>query len=279
MKGNGSHTHASTGLQEPIRNRYYYGKLMDVHSFQQETNYFLTMQRLLNRVVIGYGVVCGLDVRKAGKEMAVIIDRGVAIDQCGRIIIVSKATQPIAIPDHVLPPPPEEEEETVEADDYSPEQQEKQPHKPPRDCPPQFIHVVLCYHECESDPAPVLTSDCESWGTCEAGAIRERYRVEFRRGKASRPIIDIGERFPDVIRGRELDYGELVQWVTETCPDCPDDPCIPLAEICLSYEDRTYSFGRDDINITVRPIVYSNDLLFNLLMALLTEENSYRRSK
>ena len=44
-----------TDLLEPVRNRYYYGKMMDVHSFELETNYFLGRQQLLNRLVTGYG--------------------------------------------------------------------------------------------------------------------------------------------------------------------------------------------------------------------------------
>ena len=125
---------------------------------------------------------------------------------------------------------------------------------------------------------PTLASDCQSAGICAPGSIRERYRIDFRKGKAPRPAISIECRFPDVISQGRLDYAELVNWVTGGCPDCAEDPSIALADICLTLDGQGgYSIGQ--IDITTRPIVYSNDLLFDLLTSLLTENPKYRRGK
>ena len=62
-----SGTARRTGLSAPRRNRFFHGKMMDVHHFELETDYGIGMRRLLNRLVTGSGVVCGLDV-EAGDD-------------------------------------------------------------------------------------------------------------------------------------------------------------------------------------------------------------------
>jgi hypothetical protein len=258
-------TRQETLLREPVRNHFFYGKLMDVYHFELETAYFITMRQLLNRLISGCGVVCGLDVRKPDPDRnEIVITPGVAVDRWGREIIVAQETAPNPIPDELLP-------EITEAEPDQPEQDEV------------FVHVVLCYHECESDPAPVLASDCQSAVVCAPGSIRERYKVDFGQGKASRPTSAAERCFPKIISSGSFDYGrfyeELAEWVTTDrgCPSCPGDPCIPLANICLHHEQGGYRLA--DIDITIRPIVYSNDLLFDLLTSLLAENRQYGHGK
>ena len=65
--------------------------------------------------------------------------------------------------------------------------------------------------------------------------------------------------------------------MTRGCPEMPADCCIALADIAVWGDERP-GCGGEDIDITVRPIVYSNDLLFLLFLALL-EERAPRRTK
>ena len=50
-------------LKTPVRNRYFYGKLLDVFHFELEQSYFNAKRWRLNRRVFGFGVICGLDVQ------------------------------------------------------------------------------------------------------------------------------------------------------------------------------------------------------------------------
>src|SRR5882672_5796827 len=51
------------GQLHPLeRNRYYYGKLMDVLHSTREQDYGLAKSQLFNRTVLGAGVVCGLQL-------------------------------------------------------------------------------------------------------------------------------------------------------------------------------------------------------------------------
>lgn len=256
--------HESTGtddatLYEPVRNHYYYGKLLSEYHFELETTYFNRKRWVLNQTITGYGVVCGLDVIKS-KGQSLMVKSGMAIDRHGREIVVPSDSMHLLVPVDMLPDP---------ADD---------------DCDSEtYLHLVLCYHECLSDPAPVLSGHCKTSQECVPGSIRERYRLEFRSGQAEPPAIDIEGRFPDVINQKGFNYSDLVDWVTAGCVSYPEDPCIPLADICfvLSEDDdgARYEFEQDGIDIYVRPVVYSNDMLFNLLISSLVDRPSYRRGK
>ena len=60
-------------LQTAVRNRYFYMKLLDVYHFELETNYLNDKRWLLNRLVFGYGVVCGLDVKCGPDDNTIIV--------------------------------------------------------------------------------------------------------------------------------------------------------------------------------------------------------------
>src|SRR4051794_13271523 len=90
------------GLREPTRNNYFYGQLLGVQNFERETAYGIEQRRLLNRLVLGFGVVCGLPVELTGDGRSVVIGAGVAIDKHGREIIVARRTAPIPIPPEVV---------------------------------------------------------------------------------------------------------------------------------------------------------------------------------
>src|SRR5919205_115235 len=74
------------------RNRYFYGKLMTVRDFLREQEYFNGKRWLINRLLFGSGVACGLEVAPVPAEGKTVIDiqRGVAIDPIGREITVSE---------------------------------------------------------------------------------------------------------------------------------------------------------------------------------------------
>jgi len=73
-------------LSSPQRNKYFYGKLMDVPHFEMEQRYGNKKRWLLNRLGLGYGVLCGLQLTVNDKK--VCVSPGVAIDAYGREIVV-----------------------------------------------------------------------------------------------------------------------------------------------------------------------------------------------
>jgi len=244
-----------TDIKTPVRNRYFYGKLLDTYHFELETNYMNSKRWLLNRLISGYGVVCGLDVCPVPDGEGIEITPGVAIDRWGREIIVSRKTAPMPIP-----MPMNDGAATAMQGQHEHDHEEE-----------EFVHLLICYHECESDPAPVLAGDCPSPEPCAAGAIRERYKFLWRSGCA--PDLSIKMDIPDVIKNGKIDHPALVRFVCEAgCTNLPEDPCIPLANVRV-VSDPEHKCGPEDIDVTIRPIVYTNHLLFQLLLSMLYESS------
>jgi hypothetical protein len=273
-----------TGLVAPRRNRFFHGKMMDVHHFELETAYGIEMRRLLNRLVTGSGVVCGLDVEE-GDGCGVVITSGVAIDRRGREIVVPTRTASIPIPPALIERVCRSEEADSEDDgergeaaaERSTEQADAQggggySGKPrPRGA---WVTVVLCYHECETDPVAVLAGDCGTTTPCAPGAIREQYRITFEPGRAEAP--ELSCRFPDVLQRGELDYAALARWITRECPEPPRNPCIPLANVRLNCGSDPDECSIDDIDITIRPLVFGNDIPIDILIRIVEEGRSDR---
>ena len=67
----------------PVRNRYFYGKLLDVRHLEMEQAYFIEHRRRLNRLAVGFGVVCGLEVTVGADDKAICVAPGFAIDGRG----------------------------------------------------------------------------------------------------------------------------------------------------------------------------------------------------
>lgn len=251
--------------KSPERNRYFPGKMLDVYHFELETGYMNAKRHLLNRLISGYGVVCGLDVRPGADERHVIVTAGVAIDKWGREIIVPEDLKAVEIPSYLLPKGGGSQND--KQDDYKKDDGDDE----------VVVRVMLCYHECEADPTPVLGGDCGTVEECAAGIIRERYRITLKEGAA--PPIHLECRVPDLFRGDRIDYDALVKHVSEGCRQAPADPCIPLANLRLGGDG--HKCDPDRIDISIRPIVFTNDLLFEIILSLLAEgrDDRSRRPK
>lgn len=88
-------------LEQFERNNYFYGKLMTVRDFEAEQDYFNNKRYLINRMIHGIGIVCGLKVednssvegKKPQKDKtdswSVYLNPGVALDCCGHEIVVN----------------------------------------------------------------------------------------------------------------------------------------------------------------------------------------------
>ena len=247
-----------TDLKQYVRNKFFYGKLLDVFHLELETDYLNGKRWLLNRLVTGCGVVCGLNVCLTTDKKAIVVEPGVAIDCCGREIIVAKTSRSkplLTFPDYAQtteePQGPRSRRQSKERRDV---------------CEEEYAHVVLCYRECEADPAPVMVSDCET-ALCAPGSIREQYEVRIVKGYAPKKK----SAFPDVIEGGRISHNAIVDWVTRPCRHLPDDCCVPLANILLLDTGNKWE---PEIDIYCRRIAFTNDLLYNLIRSLVRTEES-----
>jgi len=256
-------TDEANGVKSFTRPRYFYGQLLDVRHFESEQNYFRRKLHLLNQIVSGFGVVCGLDVKPGPDDHSVIVEPGVALDKCGREIVVPCRSKKVPI-ESMPPVPPQTPKPT------DPRQYEQSGDHCDDDT---WVHLVICYSECQTDPEPTFSGGCDSQSNgCSHGAVREMYELKIVPGRVPPIIVDC--TIPNLIKGNKVDYCALAQWVSEPC-DQFNDCCITLANVRRPPSDGV--LDQNDIDICVRPIVFSLDLLWELVLGL-THETSSRRS-
>jgi hypothetical protein len=217
-----------------------------------EQNYSNNKRWLLNRLISGYGVICGLDVQPAKKGRAVEVTPGIALDRGGREIVVPHTSTAIEIRSRPVEKPNEHPQGYCE--------------------PEEYVHLCICFQQCETDPTPVLVDDCGQTTSCSASAIQEGYKLMLRDRKA--PEIDLNYGGDFISNGR-LNYYALVERVTRGCTELPADLCIPIADIRLPEGDDEVQAS--DIDISPRPIVYSNDMLLDIMLGLVGETPAYNR--
>jgi len=129
------------------RLRWFTGRFLTAHDLTHEQEYHVGRRRLHHRLLHGWGVVCGLEVRPDGRPGCgdvVVIAPGIALDCRGREIVRSTS-------DRVR----------WEAD--------------PNRSSAQDRVAILCarYHECLADPLPAITGDCAGAAPDEPGLVVE----------------------------------------------------------------------------------------------------------
>lgn len=176
------------------RNRYYTGRYLAARDFSDEQRYHVDYRHLHNRLLHGWGVVCGLEVSPhPDTECAtgwVVISAGMALDCCGREILV-EGDIPYELkhltPDHPPPPaetapdlpPPAEAEAAADASEEDAaraarEYSERHRHRR------RFL-LGLEYHEELVEVAPALYNEnaCDP-RRMEANRVREGWKLVER---------------------------------------------------------------------------------------------------
>lgn len=231
-------------LRPPRRNRYFYGKLLDVGHFQMEQCYGLDKRWLLNRLALGSGVLCGLTVT-VGADGTVCISPGVAIDGLGREIVVSA---PVAVP----PAQPTDDQGLPSGDPLSSGQST----------------LYLCYTECDADPALVSVAECDGTASVANGTTMERFRLVVRAGvpAAEPPALTPAQRdaiFP-AAPGADFDRRVVAEQALAITCTPPNSTCVVVATVTLPSDGVALAVDQ----FTYRAEVFSNTVLFELIAAL-----------
>jgi hypothetical protein len=150
---------------ELTRLRYFHGQPLGALDLRREQAYHLDKDRLRNRLLHGWGIVCGLEVAVAEKRSCrpgaadaeltgVTVLPGAAIDCEGREILVRRP-RPVCVA-RLLG---EAELEGLRRE-------------------PATVYLTLCYHELHADPMrPMLAHGCDPAPDCEYGRVVETYRI------------------------------------------------------------------------------------------------------
>lgn len=198
------------------RLRYFTGRHMTARDFRDADAYHRRMRHLHNRVLHGWGVACGLEVELHPRpECGVIIRCGLAIDCCGREIIVRKQVA-----------------QRIPWDEW--------PKSRDGSCRDEDYVLMLCLEYCEilTEKVPVLYDPKACAGASyEEGRIREDYALHWHPVKEA-DLEKYGWRAPkggcppdehaDPSSEKPCDED------TSACcldPQCPPHHCVALAVI------------------------------------------------
>jgi hypothetical protein len=152
-------------VAEFTRLRYFHGRALGALDLRREQTYHLEKARLHNRLLHGWGIVCGLDVEIAPKEpcdpaeehpdaAVLVVSPGAALDCGGNEIIVRNPREVVL--------------GALLGDDELRRLCRK----------PATVYLTLCYHEQLIDPSrPLLAAECEPVAACQYGRVCETYRI------------------------------------------------------------------------------------------------------
>jgi hypothetical protein len=277
---------ARPDVKAPVRNHWYTGELLDAYHLRKETHYGNHKRWLLNRLVLGSGVVLGLDVQPDDKHAdphTVTVTPGLAIDWHGREVIVPEATS-CTIPDYVIAEAAAQQGNGKQQAQQAPKKSGQHGGKAGGEGPPKrvWVQVLIGYREEEGDPVAVdYGGDCGT-ATCVPGSVYERYRIHFAPTPAEGVRCQCHVPNLPSASPSEL-HRILADWVTRHRPKRhlvpPRDPDLVLANVPLDWADGGWRVCGSDIDITVREVVYSNDLLFQLILGLAESPAQQRGGK
>lgn len=156
--------------QTPLRNHYFFGKLMDVPDFEVEQQYLVEKFRRHHQRLHGSGVICGLEVQPhpnpACRDRHLVVTPGAALDCCGNEILVLQE-EVLDIYDApevaawIAKANPEDDDDATDHD--------------------ATLQVCVRYRECPTEEVPVLYDECGCDDTrCAPNRILETYGFDVR---------------------------------------------------------------------------------------------------
>lgn len=150
------------------RARYFDGELMSKPIFEAEQFYHNEKRRLLNRMLHGWGVVCGLKIKQTDKaSSSIIIEKGLALDCAGNEIFVC---EPYTLNVAELVNSCTDSKRPSASDECTDEKKTEE----------KKWYVVIKYKEVPADPVPtyIPSGGCEEKG-CEHSRVKEGYCLDL----------------------------------------------------------------------------------------------------
>ena len=239
-------TAAGYALSTPERNNFFYGKLMDVEQCRKDHSYFNGKRWLLNRLVLGAGVLRGLDiVTKTPAELE--IQPGVAIDTSGREIVVTK---PLTID----PRQPTDESGNPMGDPIK----------------TGIVVISIAYAESLVDPVPALVPSCDTGDECAPNTIREEFRIRVKVKSDDAIPASAPPNQPTALPPPE----DLHDWVSRRSstplPESSADSCMPPPDPWLWLGEADIDNGKATKfdAASNRSHILNNALLFEMVAGL-----------
>ena len=245
-------------LHQFRRNNYFYGKLMTVRDFESEQSYFNEKRHLLNRLVHGYGLICGFDYddieikSNSGNVEIIFKNGGTALDCCGHEIVVPKGTVKKII---------NSTGGNLSSADLT-----------------ELPNLYLRYKPCLSEMVAAASNPSSCDETCCANRIIEDFEVT---ASNILPVESVTTGCPDFSGDINEDDAVTIikKWIEESqklCLEC-DETDKKLVFLAVVKSDLTIDQGVTGEN---RRFVCSNNQLYELIRCHLSDfDNPHRALK
>jgi hypothetical protein len=203
------------------RTRFFQRQLITPDDLNQNQTYFREKMRRHNRMLHGWGVVCGVRVRQGTGDCEIVVEPGYILGPYGdEIIIDQEVTVDLCregLDGNAVSPC---------ANDLDPWCNDIRVNRQPG----QPLYVAVRYAECQSRPVRVHTNGCGcNEGECEYSRIRDSYAVKV--------LTSLPESYSEARRPpRASVVGRCTEEQMKTgipCFDCPTEPWVILADVVL----------------------------------------------
>jgi hypothetical protein len=223
--------------------RYFHGQLLSDRDFTEEQIYLNEKRKLHNRMLHGWGIVCGLEIEAIPDIEKIRIKKGLALDCAGNEIFVDKAVEEnIANLIKQCEPAPVNTNPCVDNSDVNAS---------------TTWFVVLRYKDIPSDPVPVYApgGGCEE-KACDYSRVREGYCIELTQTCPNTQTIDApcdGDLSDDEKKAL------LCEKLLYPCPSCCEEDGVVLGSI--DVKNGTQIVGDSVNNWNCRKYVMTFGLL------------------
>ena len=209
----------SEGLE---RTRYYPRQLVGADDLTQDQRYVRDKLRRHNRLLHGWGVVCGACVRlNRQNPCEVIVDSGYVLGPQGDEIVIAEP-----VPFDVC------KQGVVEQIGCCPETEDPWCAEPRGRCPEGRFFLAIRYAECPSRPVKSGSCGCGCDGDgCEYTRIRDSFALKLL--SELPPGYSTPMAQPSFMGLMTCQAG-----VARACPPCPDHPWVILADIMIGPDCR-----------------------------------------
>jgi hypothetical protein len=147
--------------------RYFHGMLMTERDFQDEQKYHIEKRKLVNRMLHGFGVVCGLQIKPTpSASSTIIISRGLALDCYGNEIFVNKEYS-LNLENILTPEPVPAAKKAICKEETASGDKDK-------------LYIIIRYNERDTDQVPIYApgGDCKE-KACENSRNREGFCIDY----------------------------------------------------------------------------------------------------
>jgi len=246
------------------RNNYFHGKMLSVRDLEAEQRYFNEKRWLINRMVLGWGIVCGLEVRY--ENGCLFVSPGLALDCCGHELLVCErqALSPATIAEQLGVGGPK-----PLYDSKTPEQSKAE--EGTESYPQEAIPWALCleYHECKFEQV-TPTSTCDSCDDDDEpgrqyNRIRDHYKLTIRLRDDACPKDHEPFCCPYDGLGHDKSIHQVLVEQSRECRKCKECECVLLATGTLVRDGEKFRVQLDKDHWKYRRVVYTNPALANLI--------------